>query len=209
MSTIAATPPATAERGEVTPENLLAMPDGDHYELVDGILVERTMSLLAGRVETTLARILDFYCGQNNLGWVVSPSCGYRCFAWKPRQVRRPDVSFISRDRLPGEAQWSEGYVTIPPDLAVEVTSPTDTVYELEEKVEEYLRAGVRLVWVVHPEVHAIQVIRKDGSGYRLRAGDDLSGEEVVPGFRCSVASLFPAPQSVDTGASTTEATAP
>ena len=95
--------------------------------------------------------------------------------------------------------------MTIAPDLAVEVTSPTDTVYELEEKVEEYLRAGVRLVWVIHPEVHAIQVIRGDGSGYRLRAGDELSGEEVVPGFRCPVASLFPAPQSVDAGATMPE----
>jgi Uma2 family endonuclease len=209
MSTIATTPPATAEKGEVTPDELLAMPDGDHHELVDGTLVERTMSLLAGRVETTLARILDLYCVQHNLGWVVSPSCGYRCFAWKPRQVRRPDVSFVSLDRLPSEAHWSDGYVTIPPDLAVEVTSPTDTVYELEEKVEEYLRAGVRLVWVVHPEVQAIQVIRSDGSGYRLRAGDELSGEEVVPGFRCSVASLFPAPLPGNAGVVTPESPTP
>jgi Uma2 family endonuclease len=209
MSTITAVLPTTAKKGEVTPDELLAMPDGDHFELVDGTLVERNMSLLAGRVETTLARVLDLYCVENSMGWVVTASCGYRCFPWKPRQVRRPDVSFIARDRLPGAAQWSEGYMTIAPDLAVEVTSPTDTVYELEEKVEEYLRAGVRLVWVIHPEVHAIQVIRGDGSGYRLRPGDELSGEEVVPGFRCPVASLFPAPQPVDAGATMPEPPSP
>ena len=58
--------------------------------------------------------------------------------------------------------------LTIPPDLAVEVTSPTDVVYELEEKVEEYLRAGVRLIWVIHPEVQAIEVMRGNGSTGRL-----------------------------------------
>jgi Uma2 family endonuclease len=78
-----------------------------------------------------------------------------------------------------------------------------------EEKVEEYLRAGVRLVWVIYPEVHAIQVIHGDGSGYRLRTGDELSGEQVVPGFRCQVASLFPAPQPADATASTPDATGP
>ena len=141
MSTIAAIPLATNEKVAVTPEELLAMPDGDHYELVDGVPVARTMSLLASRVEPKLSYILEGYNEMSGLGWVLSAACGYRCFPWKPRQVRRPDVSFIARVRLPADAQSSEGYVTIPPDLAVEVTSPSDVVYELEEKVEEYLRA--------------------------------------------------------------------
>src|SRR5207247_1836738 len=118
MSTIRAIPPEAADQGEVTPEDLLAMPDGKHYELVDGVPVERATSLLASRVEVTLGRILDVHSDQNDLGWVVGPSCGYRCFPWKPRQVRRPDITFIARDRIPSETQWSEGYVTIPPDLA-------------------------------------------------------------------------------------------
>ncbi len=208
MSTIAATPPGAMVKTEVTPEELLAMPDGKHYELVDGVPVERTMSLLASRVEAKLSYMLVGYCDGSDLGWVVSPSCGYRCFPWKPKRVRRPDVSFIARGRLPSEAEWSEGYVTVPPDLAVEVTSPSDVIYELEEKVEEYLRAGVRLIWIIYPEVRVIQVIRGDGSGYRLRAGDELTGDDVVPGFRCPVASLFPATasHSADAGAAAAEA---
>jgi Uma2 family endonuclease len=209
MSTIAAIAPEAAGKAEVTPEELLTMPDAEHYELVEGVPVQRTMSLLASRVEITLGRILDLHCLQDELGWVIGPACGYRCFPWKPRPVRRPDVSFIERGRLPSEAQWYEGSVTIPPDLAVEVTSPSDEVYELEEKVEEYLRAGVRLIWVIHPEVRVIQVIHGDGSGYRLRVGDELSGEEVVPGFRCPVVSLFPASHPDDIGAATPEAAAP
>lgn len=208
MSTMAAIPTQTDDRTEsvptgridVTPEELLAMPDGEHYELVDGVPVERMMSLLSGRVEMAIGRILDTYCIENQPGWILGPSCGYRCFPWQPGKVRRPDVSFIARDRLPSEEQWSEGYVTIPPDLAIEVTSPNDEVYELEAKVEEYLRAGVRLIWIIHPEVQAIQVIRADGSGLRIRSGGELSGEDVLPGFRCPVASLFPAARSVGAG---------
>ena len=108
MSTIVAMPPETVGltvsalggRTDVTPEELLAMPDGERYELVDGGPVERTMSLLASRVEMTLGRILDAHCVQDDLGWVLGPSGGYRCFPWKPGTVRRPDLSFIKRDRL-------------------------------------------------------------------------------------------------------------
>jgi Uma2 family endonuclease len=109
--------------------------------------------------------------------------------------MKRPilEPSSIKRERLPDEREWSEGYVSIPPDLAVEVTSHNDVIYELEEKVEEYLRAGVRLIWLIYPEVRVIQVVRADGSGYRLRAGAKLTGEDVLPGFGCPVANLFPA----------------
>jgi Uma2 family endonuclease len=203
MSTIVAMPPETerrtesvlASRRDMTPEELLAMPDGKHYELVDGVPVERTMSLLAGMVESNVIHSLAGHCKGPDLGWVLGPSGGYRCFPWKPGKVRRPDVSFIARDRLPAPGQWSEGYITIPPDLAVEVTSPTDEVYDLEEKIEECLRAGVRLIWVIHPEVRVIEVFRADGSSSRIRSGGELSGEDVVPGFRCPVDALFPAAQ--------------
>ena len=123
MSTIVAIPPETESRAEsistgrieVTPEELLAMPGGEHYELVNGVPVERTMSLLSSRVEMALGRILDTYCVENDLGWVLGPSCGYRCFPWKPGKVRRPDVSFIARDRLPSEEHWSKVTSRSPP----------------------------------------------------------------------------------------------
>ncbi len=206
MSTIVAMPPETvgrtvsalAGRVDLTPEELLAMPDGKHYELVNGVPLEKPTSLLCGRVETTLGCILDGCCAENDLGWVLGPSAGYRCFPWKPGNVRRPDVSFIARDRLPSPERWSEGYITIPSDLAVEITSPTDKVYSLEAKVEEYLRAGVRLIWVIHPEVRVIEIFRADGSSSRIRSGGELSGEDVVPGFRCPVDALFPAVQPAD-----------
>ncbi len=92
----------------------------------------------------------------------------------------------MSKERL------AEGFCSIAPDLAVEVVSPNDVIEELDEKVEEYLRTGVKLVWVVHPGVKAVQVFRADGSESWLRAPDELSGEDVIPGFRCRVEAFFP-----------------
>jgi Uma2 family endonuclease len=108
--------------------------------------------------------------------------------------VRRADVSFIRKERYPWDQLAEDGYTTIPPDLAVEVVSPNDTVSGLVEKIGEYLRAGVRLVWIIDPPTRTVQVWRSDQSGAWLGAEDELSGEDVVPGFRCRVADLFPVP---------------
>jgi Uma2 family endonuclease len=203
MSTMIATRAEPIAKAQITPEELLAMPDGGHYELIDGELRERNMSLLSSRVAVSLARRLDVHCDQHNQGWVVDAECGYACFLWNPGRIRRADVSFIAASRLPSQEERAEGYVTIPPDLAVEVVSSNDYVYELENKVEEYIRAGVKLVWVVNPVTRIVDVLRADGSVSRLRAGDELSGEEILPGFRCRVDDLFPT--SSDAGADAAE----
>ena len=63
---------------------------------------------------------------------------------------------------------------------------------ELDEKAEDYQKTGVGLVWVIHPESGTASVYRSDSSVSRLHQDDELSGEEVIPGFRCRVRSLFP-----------------
>ncbi len=192
MSTMVATQPEASPKTEVTPEELLAMPDGGHYELIDGELKERHVSVLSNFIALEIGGILRNHCRQHNLGWLFAAELGYRCFPWKPSKVRRADVSYIRRDRYSWHQLTQDGFMTIPPDLAVEVVSPNDYANELEEKVEEYLRAGVRLVWVVYPDIHAVHVHRADGSTGRFRANDELSGEDVLPGFRCKVDDLFP-----------------
>jgi Uma2 family endonuclease len=106
--------------------------------------------------------------------------------------VRKPDVSLIFRDRLPAE-QLEEGHLTLPPDLAVEVVSPNDSAYEVEEKVQEYLEVGVRLVWVVYPPTRTIHIHRADRTTAVIRSDDELTGEDLLPGFRCRVGDLFAA----------------
>jgi Uma2 family endonuclease len=105
--------------------------------------------------------------------------------------VRRADVSFIRAERVTPE-RWPEGFCPLPPDLAVEVVSPTDRVDELDEKIKEYLQAGVKLIWVVHPVLRAVEVFRGDQTVNWFWAEGELSGEDVIPGFRCRVGDLFP-----------------
>ncbi|MGZ3354921.1 MAG: Uma2 family endonuclease [Isosphaeraceae bacterium] len=174
-----------------TPEDLLAMPDGKNYELVDGRLVERNMGAESSWIGGRIFLRLSLFCDEHQLGYVWPADNGYQCFAHAPKLVRRPDVSFIRAGRLPG-GELPKGHVRIPPDLAVEVVSRNDLASELDEKVEDYQKAGVGLVWVIHPESGTASVYRSDGSVSRLHQDDELSGEEVIPGFRCRVRSLFP-----------------
>src|SRR4051812_46111838 len=189
-----------ADKTEYTPEDLLAMPDGDHYELVNGVLVERHMGILAGWVSGELFRLVSTYYRERRLGWVFPPGdAGYQGFPDSPRTVRKPDVSFVAHGRFPGE-KLPSGYARLSPDLVAEGVSPHHLYGEVDQKVEEYLRAGVRLVWVVNPENLTVRVYRLDGTSQSLRANDAIDGEGVLPGFRCAVRNLSPPEGAEPTG---------
>jgi Uma2 family endonuclease len=174
-----------------TPDDLLTMPDRKRYELVDGHLVERHMSLLSSWVGGQLHFELSRFLREHQLGWAWPSDQGYVCFPNSPRKLRFPDVSYVSKHRLP-DGLTSDGYIYIPPDLAVEVVSPNDSAYEVMSKVVEYLDAGVALVWVIDPAARTVQIFRRDGSPDFLRDDGELSGEDVLPGFRCRLAAIFP-----------------
>jgi Uma2 family endonuclease len=79
----------------------------------------------------------------------------------------------------------------IPADLVVEVLSPNDHVYNVNQKVEQYLASGFKLVWVVDPALKIVYVHREDGTIAKLREDDEITGEAALPGFRRKVAELF------------------
>jgi Uma2 family endonuclease len=185
---------ALATRTDYTPEDLLRMQDGDRYELVNGVLVELHMGALAAWIAAKLVQFLNNHCDAHRLGWVFTGSdAGYQGFLDSTRTVRKPDVSFVRYGRFPGE-QLPLGYIQFVPDFAAEVISPSDLYEEVEEKIEEYLRGGVRLVWVVSPRNRTVRVHHPDGTSIRLRETDELTGEDVLPGFRCRVQDIFPPP---------------
>ena len=131
-----------------TAEELLQMPHGDRYQLVRGEL--RTMSppsIRHARICMKFSRPLDEYVEKNGLGRVYVGDPGF-VLARKPDIVLAPDVAFIRTDRLPVGPE-PPGYWEGAPDLAVEVVSPGDTAYEVEEKVEEWLEKGCAMVVVV------------------------------------------------------------
>ncbi len=196
---------AVAEKTSYTPEDLLRMPDGKGYELVDGALVERhrqgeeggaPMGFVADLIAGELLFLLKAHLASRPLGWVFQVSSGgFQGFPGSPKRVRKPDVAFVAYGRFPGEVV-PPGYANLAPDLAAEIVSPNDLYEEVDQKIEEYLRAGVRLVWIISPQNRTVRIYRANGASASAREDDGLEGEDVVPGFRCLVRELFPlAPQ--------------
>jgi Uma2 family endonuclease len=167
--------------------DLHEVPEG--YELVDGRLVEQHVGAKSSWVAGRLFALLLAHSEKHGLGWVFPSETAYRFPNRKT--TRKPDASFIRRGRLKDEV-IPDGELKLHPDLAVESVSPNDTVYELDEKIEDYLAVGVRLVWVVNPQARIVIVHRPDGTLSKLREGQELDGEDVVPGFRCALAAFLP-----------------
>jgi Uma2 family endonuclease len=93
--------------------------------------------------------------------------------------------------------EYLTGHIPIAPDLAVEIVSPNDLFVEVRRKASEYMRAGVRLTWIVNPDEREVQVYRGNGTYLLVQNGDALDGEDVIPGFRCPLAEIFlPPPTS-------------
>ena len=160
------------------------------FEWIDGQAVEKPMGFESSRVNVTLGRLLDAHVVSNNLGFVFGPEAGYRIAVGSSRRVRKPDSSFVPNDRFP-DNRVPRGNSSVVPDLAVEVISPNDTAEDIEQRIADFLSVGVRLFWTVYPATRSVWVLRRDGTAARLVEGQDLSGEDVVPGFSCPVAALF------------------
>jgi Uma2 family endonuclease len=174
----------------ITAEDLLRMPaDGFRYELVRGELRKMTPAgHQHGRIAINITTPLAQHVRAHNLGVVYAAETGFR-LATDPDTVRAPDVAFIRRDRVEAVGD-TEGYWPGAPDLAVEVISPSDTYTEVEEKIFDWLDAGVRLVIAANPRQHTVTVYRSRADIVLLTEDDTLDGD-VVPGWILPVREVF------------------
>ena len=175
----------------ITADELLCMPDdGWRYELRRGELIKMSPTGAEhGDIAGDFLSRLRPFVRERGLGRVFAAGTGFR-LSTNPDTVRAPDVSFVRADRIP-PGRLPSTFWPGAPDLAVEVTSPSDTADEVSEKVGEYLAAGSRLVVVLYPPTRRVGLFRPDGTARFLEVGDTLDFGEVVPGFTCPVADLF------------------
>jgi Uma2 family endonuclease len=182
---------AGAATRAVTADELLAMPDdGTRRELVRGEL--RTMTPAGANHGVLAARLLvrlGAHVERQGLGATFAAETGFRIDR-DPDTVLAPDVAFVLADRL-GTVVPDHGFGDGPPDLVAEVVSPRDTYGGLDEKVDAWLTAGVRMVLVVHPRRRAIDVHRPATGAAHLTEDDVLDGGDVVPGWVLPVRELF------------------
>lgn len=175
----------------MTAEELLKMPkDGFRYELVKGELKQMSPAGFEhGVVGMNIGMLLARYVKANNLGVVCLAETGFK-IASDPDTVLAPDVSFVRRERIPQSGRPKAFYPGAP-DLAVEVISPGDTKKEVAGKVEDWLAAGSLAVWVINPKRVTVTIHRPQVEAITLTETDELDGQDVVPGFRCSVSEIF------------------
>jgi Uma2 family endonuclease len=174
----------------ITAEDLWNMGGDQRRELVRGEV--RTMAPAGfehGAIIMNLAFLLASHVRQHALGVVVGAETGF-VLARGPDVVRGADIGFVRANRIPASGMPKKFWEGAP-DLAVEVISPGDSLEEVEEKVDDYLNAGAPLVWVVNPRRRTITIHRPGRDPQVLRESDTLTGEDMIPDFRCEVRAAF------------------
>lgn len=155
------------------------------FELIDGEIVEKMPSNpLSSHLAARIVRFIDTHLDDHPIGYVTTEAGGYKIFG----DTYVPDVAFISKSRLP-ELPYI-GFAPIPPDLAVEVVSPTDDKDELLSKVANYLAAGV-LVWVLYPLEKEVKVFAPGRPVQTVDINGVLDGGAVLPGFKLALKDIF------------------
>jgi Uma2 family endonuclease len=157
-------------------------------ELVDGVLVEKVMSFDESRFAVLLASFLFNHLRQHDLGTLLGADGMVRLF---PGLVRIPDVVFISWKRFPKSKRERGEIPSVAPDLVVEVLSKGNTRREMARKLDEYFRAGVRLVWYVDPKRRTVRVYTSVDNLVILSEDQHLDGGDVLPGFTLSIREWF------------------
>ncbi len=169
------------------PEN-----DNRWFELVRGEVIElppprKPHGFVCGNIGRILGNYTfaygRFYMTGNDSGVILERD---------PDTVRGPDVAIYNDATT--FAELHPKYGEVPPLLAVEVLSPDDRLGKIMRKVKIYLKAGVQIVWVVDPETRNVTVHRPGKEAAIVEDHEELTGEDVLPGFSCRVADFFRLP---------------
>jgi Uma2 family endonuclease len=179
-------PPAgTATEGDVVE---IHAREGRLFELVDGVLVEKTMGYQEAYLALLIGRLIGDFVDQHDLG-LVAGADGMARLA--PGLVRIPDVSFVGWDRLPGRKVPTTPMLNLAPHLAVEILSPHNTGQEMPRKLAEYFGNGVIAVWYVDPSTRTVTVYSSPVESVILAEDQSLDGGSLLPRLSIKLADVF------------------
>ncbi|MDX2268493.1 MAG: Uma2 family endonuclease [Bryobacter sp.] len=171
----------------LTAEEFLALPPDDerNLELDEGEIVELTKpgishAVIGGRIARRLAEHVD----DLGLGLVIPQEAAFRL---NDGTVRAPDVAVVLGNRYEIQAAAYPGA----PDIAIEVVSPHDWAAQVHRKRKQFLDAGAKEVWIVEPEIQAIEVYRADGTWQSFEVPQRLHSP-LLPGWELDLAAIFP-----------------
>jgi len=185
-------PTLTIPRTLVTAAEFARMPnprEGSRQELVCGEVITMPPTGFAhGLIQVEVTLLLGAFVREHLLGLVTANS-GIITSS-DPDSVRGPDIAFWTKERLP-QGTATGVYPIVPPDLCVTVIPPGNRPRRMQEKIADYFAHGVRMVWLIHPEMRTVTVYRSAEEGRTLWEDAELTGEDVIPGFRCRIAQLF------------------
>ena len=158
----------------------------EDYEYVAGEAVPVVSNNYCSMIAAKILTFIGMYLLESEIGYVTGSDGGY--VVQGERYI--PDVGFIGKDKQPEPCH--EAYNPQPPDLAVEVVSPTDAEKRLLVKTSNYLASGTT-VWIVYPDEKVVHVHRPGRAVQAVKQENTLTGDEVLPGFSLTVAKIFPA----------------
>lgn len=157
-------------------------------ELVDGVLVEKAMGAKESFLACLFIHWIISFLDEHDLGICLGESGTLRIL---PKQVRIPDVCFISWERLPNHEVPQAPIPKLAPNLAIEVISESNTRQEMLRKLRDYIKAGVELVWFVYPKKKQVVEYTSQDDSRVYGIDDTLDGGDVLPGFQLPVRKLF------------------
>lgn len=162
------------------------MPEFDeHYELIEGRLVEKAMPKPDhNRIVRRIMRLYDRHDPNQAKGEMLQETSFRLSGDYSPA----PDISWwqAGREPAPGSA-----FAPIP-DLAIEVQSTGQSLTGLAAKAQDYIDGGVRLVWVIQIDRKVTGVFRPGQAEPQIIQLDgELSGENVIPGFTLALREVY------------------
>lgn len=158
-------------------------------EIVNGNWAGLEQGERQGWIESLIISALTMWAIQHKAGRVYSGDTNF-VLEGQPKNIildRKPDVAFVHRDKVTP----TSGFNYLVPDLAVEITSPSDRPSKIQEKITEYLKYGVQQVWQVYPDTEQIVVHLPDGTSKTYGLDDTIIGGDLLPEFELDLKTIF------------------